>query len=150
MCILLYVKLSWCSGVPEIYGQLGGMSAIDICAFFYMWHWFGVVVFHISMVDWGGSSAMGICAFFYMWHWFGVMVFQQCMVNWGEYVCHGYMCILLYVTLIWCSTVPEICGWLGGTSAMGICTFFYMWNLFGVVVFHRSMVNCGGGAYIYQ
>ena len=33
MCILLYVKLIWCSGVPGIYGELeeGG-----ICAFFYI------------------------------------------------------------------------------------------------------------------
>ena len=36
MCILLYVKLIWCSGFPEIYAQLeeGVMSAFGICAFF--------------------------------------------------------------------------------------------------------------------
>ena len=28
-----------------------------------------------------------------------------------------------------------------GQSAMGICAFFCMWNLFGVVVFWRSMLN---------
>ena len=44
-------------------------------------------------------------------------------------VCHGYMCILLYVKLIGCSGFPEIYaqleeGW--GQSAMGICAFFYM------------------------
>ena len=60
-----------------------------------------------------GTSAMGICAFFYMWNLFGVVVFQRCMVNWGD-VCHGYMCILLYVKLIWCSGVPEMYGWLPG------------------------------------
>ena len=108
--ILLYVTLIWCSGVSEIYGQFGGR---------------------------------GICAFFFMWHWFSVVVFQRSMVNWGI-ICHGYMCILLYVKLIWCSGVPEIYGQLGGTSTMGICAFFYMWNLFGVVVFQRSMVNLGG------
>ena len=44
-------------------------------------------------------------------------------------VCHGYMCILLYVELIWCSGFPEIYaqleeggGW--GQSAMGICAFY--------------------------
>ena len=26
---------------------------------------------------------------------------------------------------------------------MGICAFFYMWNLFGVVVLHRSVVDWG-------
>ena len=39
MCILLYVKLIWCSGIPEIYAQLEegvGQSAMGICAFFYM------------------------------------------------------------------------------------------------------------------
>ena len=37
-----------------------------------------------------------------------------------ESVCHGYMCILLYVKLIWCSAFPEIYGQLkegmGGVS----------------------------------
>ena len=42
-------------------------------------------------------------------------------------VCHGYMCMLLYVKLTWCSGFPEICarleeGW--GQSAMGICEFY--------------------------
>ena len=31
--------------------------------------------------------------------------------------------------------------WRGGASALSICAFCYMLNLFGVVVFHRSMVN---------
>ena len=110
MCILLYVRLVKYSGVPEICGWLSG-----------------------------GTSAMDICAFFYMWHWFGVKVLQRSVVD-GGYVCHGYMCILLYVTLIWCSGVHEIYGWLGGMSAMGMCAFFYMWHWFGVVVFQRSMV----------
>ena len=44
-------------------------------------------------------------------------------------VCQGYMCILLYVKLIWCSGFPEIYaqleeGW--GQSAMGICAFCYI------------------------
>ena len=43
------------------------------------------------------------------------------------------MCILLSVKHTWCSG--------SGTSALGICVFCYMSNLFGVVVFHSSMVN---------
>ena len=55
MCIVLYVKLLWCSSIPYIYGQLeGGISALSICAFCYMLNVFGVVVFHRSMVDWRG------------------------------------------------------------------------------------------------
>ena len=46
MCILLSVKLFWCSGIPYIYGQFeGGPSALSICAFCYMLNIFGVVVF---------------------------------------------------------------------------------------------------------
>ena len=57
-------------------------------------------------------------------------------------MCPRYMCILLYVKLIWCSGIPYIYGQLeGGTSALGICAFCYMLNLCGVVVFHRSIVN---------
>ena len=57
-------------------------------------------------------------------------------------VCHGYMCILLYVKPIWCSGFPEIYALLeeGGTSAFSICAFFYMGNLIGAVVFQRSML----------
>ena len=55
MCILLYVKLLWCSSIPYIYGQLEGCpSAISICAFCFMLNVFGVVVFYRSMVNWSG------------------------------------------------------------------------------------------------
>ena len=45
-----------CNGIPEIYGHMGGTSALDRCAFCYMWNLFGVVVFHTSMIDWRGSA----------------------------------------------------------------------------------------------
>ena len=46
MCILLYVKPIWCSGILYIYGQLeGGTSVLHICAFCYMLNLFSVVVF---------------------------------------------------------------------------------------------------------
>ena len=61
------------------------------------------------------------------------LVLWCCMDIWlirRGYICHGYrvyMCILLYVKLILCSGVPQMYGQLvGGTSAMGICAFFYM------------------------
>ena len=45
-------------------------------------------------------------------------------------VCHGYMCIVLYMKLIWCNGFPEIYGHLeegdGGQSAMGICALCYI------------------------
>ena len=54
LCIHLYVKCSWCSGLPEIYGQLEEEVGSD-CT--------GVVVCHASMVDWRrqqGQSVMKI------------------------------------------------------------------------------------------
>ena len=69
------------------------------------------------------------------------------MVNLGRGDTSGirYMCILLYVKLIWCSGVAYIYGLIregdGVQSALGICAFFYMQNLFSVVVLYRSMVN---------
>ena len=100
-----------------------------------------VVLFHTSMVKWrGGTSALSICAFCYMLNLFGVVVFHRCMVNWRRgalvdvhsaicetylvqcysillwlirgYICPEYMCILLYVKLIWCSGIPQIYGQL--------------------------------------
>ena len=91
----------------------------------------------------GGTSALCICAFCYMWNVYGVAVFHTNIVN-----CRGIhlpesMCILLYVNHILCSDIPSIYSqfeWRA-TSAISICALCYMWNLFGVVLLHRSMVN---------
>ena len=57
---------------------------------------------------------------------------------------HGYMYILLYMKLLWCSGFPEIYAHLEkgdwGHSAMGISAFCYILNSFSVVVLHRSVV----------
>ena len=133
MCILLYVKLMWCSSIPYIYGQLrgalvymhsaicetfvvkwytihlwsigGGKSAWSICAFSYMWNLFDVVVYHTSMINWRGG--FGIYALCYMWNFCGVAVYHTSMVNWrGRYICPKYMCILLYLKVMQCSGIP--------------------------------------------
>ena len=69
------IEVIQCSGVPVIYGQKGGPSALGTCAFFYMLNVCGVVVLHRSMVDCGGS------------------------------ICLGYICILLYLKLIGCNGI---------------------------------------------
>ena len=56
---------------------------------------------------------MGICAFFYMSKLFAVVVFQRSVLNWRGYICLWYMCIFLYVKLIWCGSFPEIYAQLG-------------------------------------
>ena len=79
-----------------------------------------------------------------MWNLLGVVVFHTSMVNWRRG--HWYMCILLYVKLMWCNCIPYIYGQLEGegTSALSICAFSYRWNSFGVMVYHTSMVNWRG------
>ena len=76
MCILLYVTLIWCNGIPDIHCQLGGRCILSICAFCYMHTLFCVMVFH------------------------------RCIVNWSGFMYPKYMCILLYVTLMWCNGIP--------------------------------------------
>ena len=71
MCILLYVKLIWCSGIPQVYGQLEVGKLILLFTSYEkissLWNLFGVLVFHRSMVNWGGGmSALCIYAFCYM------------------------------------------------------------------------------------
>ena len=51
MCILLYVKLLLGSGIPYIYGQLGGYIYSKYIALCYILNIFGVVVFHMCMVN---------------------------------------------------------------------------------------------------
>ena len=76
--IPLYVKPIGCNSVAWMYGQLQGcLSAMGICAFFTMCNLLGVMVFHTSMVIWSGG---------YLWP--------------------KYMCILVYVKLLWCSGIP--------------------------------------------
>ena len=148
MCILLYVKLIWCSGFPNIYAWLeegvGSVCHGYMCILLYMkLIWCSGFAEIYGQLE-GGTLALSIYAFCYMWNLFGVVVFQRSMVSWRGYIGLKYICILLYVKLFWCSYFPEIYSQLGGTSAFGICVFFFMWNLFGVVVFQRSMLDWRG------
>ena len=72
------------------------------------------------------------------------------------------MYILLYVKLLWCSSISYIYGqfqggtfahfvqwysidlWSIGGGGLGICAFCYMLNFCGVMVFHTYMVNWRG------
>ena len=62
---------------------------------------------------------------------FGVAVLKASMLNWGVSICHGYMCIVLYMELIWGHAFPKISG-----SRSAKC---------GVAVFKASMLDCLGG-----
>ena len=59
-------------------------------------------------------------------------------------VCHGYMCILLYMKLIWCSGFPGDLCLIGGRGLGSVChgyiCILLYFKLFSVVVLHRSVV----------
>ena len=174
ICILLYVKLIRCSSY-SIYlwsKAVVGTYALSICALCYMLNVFSVLVFHTSMVSWRKGTLVyvhsAICET-YLVQQYSIHLWSIAVVG---YSCPKYMCILLYVKHIQCSGIPWIYGqlegalvyvhssicetyvlqqysihlWLsgGGTSALSICAFCYMWNLCGVAVFHTSMVNWRG------
>ena len=119
------MKLIQCSGLPWIYGQLGGGSSASRSAKF------GVVVFKTSLHKWG-QSVIDPCH----------TVTPPLPINhtsmlhhYTSEVCPRYLCSMLYVKLMWCSGLPWIYGWLKGVGL--VCP----WNFFGVVVLHGSMVN---------
>ena len=83
MCIFLYVKPIWCSGITQIYGQLEEGALIYVHSFIcetYLVQWYSIDLWSI-----GGG--------------------------WGD-ICPGYVCILLYVKLIMCSGITQISGQL--------------------------------------
>ena len=117
--------------------QMGSTSVLSVCAFCYIGKLFGVVVFYRSMVNWSWYICpMYMCILLYVTHIqcsgisqisgqleLGdlvyvhsaihetcnvIVVFDTSMVNWRGYICHKYMCILLYVKHIWCSLIPQI------------------------------------------
>ena len=55
------------------------------------------------------------------------MVFKAPKLDckWGNLL---WVCIVLYMKLIWCNSFGEICAQLeGGQSAIGICALFYIY-----------------------
>ena len=68
MCILLYVKLNWCSTITQIYGQLEEEGPLYMCILLYVkliWC-SGIPQIYGQLVGGGGTSVLGICAFCYM------------------------------------------------------------------------------------
>ena len=104
-CILLYVKLIWCNGIPLIYCQLEwGIHVFSvyvhstICVTYLLC---GISEIYCEL-DLGGRCILSICAFCYMWHWFGVMVFHRSIVNWS--VERGVYVSSVYVHSVICET----------------------------------------------
>ena len=88
---------------------------------------------------------MGICAFFYMSNLLGVVVFHRSMLNWRGSICHGYMCILLYVKLIGCSGVSQIYAQLEGVHLPCVYVHSSIYETYWVQWFSRHLCSNGGG-----
>ena len=101
------------------------------------------MVFHTSIVNWSGANIYPeyMCILLYV----KLIWCNSIPYIYGQlegYICLQYMCIVLYVKHIWCNGIPYIYGQLEwGVHVSWVCAFCYMWNLLGVMVFHRSMVN---------
>ena len=82
--MLLYMKLIWCSGFPEIYAQLEEGVGVNL-----PWIYVHSAIYETYLVSW----------------------FSRSMLNWRRglgSIYHGYMSILLYMKLLWCTGFPVI------------------------------------------
>ena len=89
------------------------------------------------------KSAQRICELCYMWNLCGVVVCHGSIDRW-VHLQSVYMCILLYMKLIWCNGLACIyCQLTEGLSIChwSICTFSNIWNWCGIMVLHAPMVN---------
>ena len=84
MNILLYVVVIWCNNISDIYCQLECGGRVDVSS----------VYVHSAICD------------TYLVSCYSIDVLSIGM--WG-YMYPKYMCILLYITLIWCNSISEIC-----------------------------------------
>ena len=143
MCIVLYVKLMWCSGFLLIYGWLEeGVHVPEvyvhsaICAT-YLVYWYAMHLWSIA----GGTFALSIFAFCYILNLFGVVILHRSMANWRRRaLVYVYSAICKMYLVYWYS----IDLWSIGGGGLDICAFCYMWNVFGVVVCCRPMVDWRG------
>ena len=114
MCIVLYVKHIWCSSIPYICHQLEVVTLALVYVHCAIWYTYSVYWYSINV--W----AIGV-----------------------GYMCQTYMCILLYVKLIWCSGISQIFGQLEEGESWYMCIFLSV-KPFSVAVFLTSMINWMG------
>ena len=98
MYILFYVKLTWCSGISQIYGQLEGA---------YICHGYMCILLYGKLLQCGGMT----------------QIYGQ--LEEGGPWC---MCILLYLKLIQCSGISQLYGQLEwGLHLPWVHMYFAIW-----------------------
>ena len=92
------------------------------------------------MVNWKGEGVYLTCVYVHsaicetcIVYWYSIDV---CLIGMG-YIRPGYMCILLYLKLMWCSSIPYIYGQLEGD--IWYMTFFYMGVYLTCVYVHSAI-----------
>ena len=66
------------------------------------------MVLQRSMLNWRGVNLPWVYVHCAISAKFCVVVFKASMLNCRGAICHGYMCIVLYMKLIWCNSFAEI------------------------------------------
>ena len=79
---------------------------------------------------------------------FGVVVLQTCMLDWGVSICHGDMCIVLYMKLIWCNGFArDLCGVVVLKASM--LNWVSICHGYMCIVLYMKLIWCNGFAEIY-
>ena len=122
MCILLYVKLIWCNGIPLIYFQLEWV---------YMYPQYMYILLYVKFI-WCNSIPTISC------HLGGIDV---CLVYVHSVICESYV--------VWCYSRYLLSIGLGRSMyPQYMCILLYVTLSFGVMVFQISIVNWSVG-YMY-
>ena len=138
MCTLVQVKFIWYSGITQIYGQFEGV-------YIYTQHM--CILLYVKLIQCSCSP----CIYCHLEEVALVYVhFVLCetyMVQWyfidlwsiGGYICNGYMCILLYVKLIWCSVITQIYGQLEEGALVYV--HFSIYEIYLVQQYSRDLLS---------
>ena len=152
------MKLIWCSGFPEIYWLIGGGGGVNL-----PWVYVHSAIYETFFVSWfsrdlcsiGGGGGVNL-----PWVYVHCAIYETYVVSWfsrdlcsigggGGSICHRDMCIVQYIyiyicgiyVVYWFSRDLYFIGEGWDQSDMGICTI-YICNLFGIIVFQRSLLDC--------
>ena len=156
MCIVLYMKHIWYYGFPDIYTWLvegvGSICHGYMCIVLYMKHiwYYGFPDIYTWLVEGVGSICHGYIALYYILKLIWCNGFPEIHAQLEEGVgsiCHRCMCIVLYIyetyVVEWFSR--DLCLIRGGDGVnlpwVYVHCAIYIWNLFGVMVFQRSMLD---------
>ena len=122
---------------------VGGTIVFSICAFCEMWNLFGVTLFYKCVVNW--SFRVDICSVYvhsaiyesYLVQCYSLHLFS---IGVGQYIYSQYMCIMLYMKVIWFNAISYIYFQL---------EWGYMYPHYMCIVLYVIVIWCNDIAEIY-